>query len=127
MNAKGTTLEKVKDGVDDVVEKAREAVNDGLDAAKDRFQYAAKRLDRRYRKAASRFRAHAEAVRDKLADTKETVVAGYTQASRKLVRVERDARRYVSNNPRKAVLIAAGVGLLAGLVLSRARRGTATS
>jgi ElaB/YqjD/DUF883 family membrane-anchored ribosome-binding protein len=127
MNANSTTIERVKEGVDDVVEKAREAVNDGLDAAKDRFQHAAKRLDKRYRKTATRFRAGAEAVREKLVDTKETLAESYAQASKKLARIDRDTRKYVSNNPRKAVLIAAGVGLLAGFVWSRARRSSANS
>jgi ElaB/YqjD/DUF883 family membrane-anchored ribosome-binding protein len=122
MSTKATTLEKVKDGVDDVVEKAREAFNDGIDAAKDRFNLATKRLDRRYRKAAGRLRIGAALVREKLADTKDKVADGYSRASRQLGKIDRNTRRYVSNNPRKAILIAAGVGLFAGLVLALARR-----
>ncbi len=122
MNAKSTTLERVKDGMDDVVEKAREVFNDGLDAAKDRFDHAAKRLDRRYRRASGQLRDQAKVMRSKLAQTKEAVASGYDQVTRKVARLDRGARRYVSHNPRKAVLIAAGVGLLAGLVLSRSRR-----
>jgi ElaB/YqjD/DUF883 family membrane-anchored ribosome-binding protein len=125
MNAKSSTIERVKEGVEDVVEKTRDAVNDGLDAAKDRFQYAAKHFDKRYRKTARGLRNRALAVRDTLVDTKKSLAGGYAQASKKMVKIDRDTRKYVTSNPRKALLIAAGVGLLAGLVLTRSRRAPA--
>jgi ElaB/YqjD/DUF883 family membrane-anchored ribosome-binding protein len=123
------TIERVKEGVDGMVEKTRDIVNDRLDAARAKFDHAADRLDRRYRKAIARARGNAEraskVVHARLAEARTTVAKTYTQASKKVARVDRDARRYVADNPRKAVLLAAGVGILAGLVLSRARRGHA--
>jgi len=129
MSNRSTTIGRVRTGVDDVVEKAREVVNEGLDAAKQRFDHAADRLERRYHKTMLRARGRAEratkALRARVAVARNTLAKGYTEAGKKLSRLDRNARRYVNDNPRKAVLIATGVGLLAGLVVGRVRRGHA--
>ena len=127
MNANSTTIDRVKEGVDDVVEKTREAVNGGLDAAKDRLASVAGRLDKTYRKTAKELQNRAIAARDTLEDARDTLVAGYGRASRKVVRLDRKARRLISEHPRKAVLLAAGVGILTALIWSRARRASAES
>lgn len=120
------TISRVKDGMGEVVEKAREAVSDGLDSAMERFGEQANQLDRRYRKTLDRARRRAKRlsgnVQDQLGDARETLVDGWAQASRKVSRLDRDTRAYVRHNPAKSLLIATGVGFLAGLVAGYSRR-----
>jgi len=120
------TISRVKDGLGEVVEKAREAVSDGLDSAKERFGEQANRLDRRYRKTLDRARRRAKRlsgnVQDQIDDARETLVDGWTQARKKASRLDRDTRAYVRHNPGKSLLIATGVGFLAGLVVGFRRR-----
>ena len=120
------TISRVKDGMGEVVEKAREAVSDGLDSAKERFGEQANRLDRRYRKTLDRARRRAKRlsgnVQDQIDDARETLADGWTQARKKVSRLDRDTRAYVRHNPGKSLLIATGVGFLAGLVVGFRRR-----
>jgi ElaB/YqjD/DUF883 family membrane-anchored ribosome-binding protein len=112
--------------VGEVVEKAREAVNDGLDSAKERLADQANQLDRRYRKTLDRARRRAKRlsgnVQDQIGDARETLADGWTQARKKASRLDRDTRAYVRHNPVKSLLIATGVGFLAGVVAGYRRR-----
>ena len=51
----------------------------------------------------------------------ESVRRGYTKARREAERIGGDVNDYVKENPGKSILIAAGVGFLIGLLVSRSR------
>jgi ElaB/YqjD/DUF883 family membrane-anchored ribosome-binding protein len=113
------TIERVKDGLGDVVEKTRDAVNDGFDSVHETIDETANDLDRRYRRTASKLQRLSDRARDQVEGVKET----YTRASKNLARLNQDLNEYVSDNPRRSVLIAAGVGFLVGwIVLRRSER-----
>jgi ElaB/YqjD/DUF883 family membrane-anchored ribosome-binding protein len=112
MSKANLTIERVKEGVGDVVDKAREVINDSLDTANDK----ADQLGRQYRRTASQVRVAANRFSKQARGHLETAQETYRGAKKKAARINRDSRRYVSANPGKSVLIAAGVGFLIGLI-----------
>lgn len=121
MDKSGSTIDQVKDGVGAVVDSAREVVNDGLDSVKGRFNDGADNLDRFYRSTVSQARDASERIaenaRERLDDVKDSTREGYRHARKTFSRLPGDARDYVSDNPGLSLLIAAGIGFLAGLVV----------
>ena len=111
MDKSGSTIDQVKNGVGAVMDSAREVVNDGAD-----------NLDRLYRGTVSQVRDTsgriAENARERLDDVKDSTREGYRHARKTLSRLSGDARDYVSDNPGQSLLIAAGIGFLAGLVMA---------
>lgn len=112
MSKANLTIERVKEGVGDVVDKAREVINDSLDTAND----TADQLGRQYRRTAGQLRVAANRFSKQARGHLETAQETYRGAKKKVSRLNRDSRRYVSANPGKSVLIAAGVGFLIGLI-----------
>ncbi len=112
MDKSGSTIDQVKDGVGAVVDRAREVVNDGAD-----------NLDRFYRSTVSQVRDTSERIaenaREQLDDVKDSARRSYRHARKTLSRLSGDARDYVSDNPGQSLLIAAGIGFLAGLAVRR--------
>lgn len=117
-------------GFSESAEKAVEAVSDGVAAARDKFQRLGNDLQHRYKqaskdvrrsaeRASKEIRRSAEAARDTYQETAAKVQKGYRRASRDISRMGRDVGEYVRENPGKAVLIAAGIGFLLGLVVRR--------
>ena len=121
MSKTNSTIERVKESVGDVMEKAREVINDGLDTAETKFSDKADQLGRQYRRTAGQVRVATNRFSEQARGHLETAQETYRDAKKKASRWNRDSRRYVSANPAKSVLLAAGVGLLFGLVL-RGRR-----
>jgi len=121
MDKSGATIDQVKDGVGAVVDRAREVVNDGLDSVKGTFNDGADNLDRFYRSTVSQVRDTSERIsenaREQLDDVKDSARKSYRHARKTLSRLSGDARDYVNDNPGQSLLIAAGIGLLAGLVV----------
>ena len=119
------TAERVKDGMGDLVKKARGVVNGGLDSAKENFDDRVDRLDRHYRETAAQVRGRAGRVSKKVykqvADVRKSLLGRYTQARKKVSRLQRDTGKYLRDNPGKSLLAAAGLGLLLGLVTSPRR------
>jgi len=119
------TLERVKEGVGEVVEKAREALNDRLESAKDKFDDGADLLDRRVRKAMAQARGSVgrvvDDVTERFEEAEKTLTDGYKRTKKRLRRLNRSARAYVADNPVRSLLIASGVGLLVGLAASPRR------
>jgi ElaB/YqjD/DUF883 family membrane-anchored ribosome-binding protein len=117
-------------GFSDSAEKAVEAVSDGVAAARDKFQRLSDDVQQRYKqvskdvrrgaeRASKEIRRSADAARETYRDTTDKVQKTYRQASKEVQRVGRDVGEYVRENPGKAVLIAAGVGFLLGLIVRR--------
>ena len=123
MDKSGSTIDQLKDGVGAVVDSTREVVNDGLDSVKGTINSGADNLDRLYRSTVAQVRATSERIsengREQLDDIKDAARKRYKHARKTLSRLSGDARDYVSDNPGQSLLIAAGIGLLAGLVLRR--------
>jgi ElaB/YqjD/DUF883 family membrane-anchored ribosome-binding protein len=114
----------------DSAEKAVDAVTDGVAAAREKFQRLNDDVQDRYRKvskdvrrsaerASREIRRSADAARETYRDTAKKVQKGYRRASSDVQRLGRDVGEYVSENPGKSVLIAAGVGFLIGLIVRR--------
>ena len=111
--------------VDRVKEAVSDAVGEGLDAARERFEDAAEDIEQRYRRVAKDARGRAakvgEVARARYDEAAESVRRGYTKARHEVERVGGDVNDYVKENPGKSILIAAGVGFLIGLLVSRSR------
>ena len=120
------TAERVKDGVGDLVKKTRGAVNHGLNSAEKTLDNRVDHLDRRYRETVAQLRGRAERVsknvQAQVADAKKSLLGRYLRASKKVSRLQRDAGKYVRENPGRVLLTAAGVGLLVGLAASPRRQ-----
>lgn len=118
-------IERAKDLVAETVEKTRGAVNDGLDAARERFDDVADDLGKKYQRAAKEVRRTAgrasSAAREKYDAAAEVVRDGYARASKDFERLSKDVSEYVRDNPGKALLMAAGVGFVVGLLFRRDR------
>jgi ElaB/YqjD/DUF883 family membrane-anchored ribosome-binding protein len=121
MNKIGSTIDQVKDGAGVVVDRTREVVNDGLESVKGTFNDGADNLDRLYRGTIAEVRGTserlAENAREQLDDARDSARKGYRHARKTLSRLSGDARDYVSDNPGQSLLIAAGIGFLAGLAV----------
>jgi len=82
-------------------EQLREKSNDGLDAAVNSFESAT------------------EGVEAALARSKEQMAHLQEQATECAKKLAQDADRYVQEKPWQAIGVAAAVGLVAGLLISR--------
>jgi ElaB/YqjD/DUF883 family membrane-anchored ribosome-binding protein len=120
------TAERVKDGVDGLVEKTRGVVNSGLDSVNENLNGGVDRIDRRYRETAAQVSGRvarvSNNVNEKVIDAKKTLLGRYLRTKKKVSRLQRDSSRYVRDNPGKVLLSIAGLGLLVGLVVSPRRR-----
>ncbi len=110
--------------------KAADAVADSLSAARDKFQRLGDDMQQRYKqiskdvrrgaeRAGKELKRNADAARDTYRDAADRVEKTYRKASKEAKRVGRDVSEYVRENPGKAILIAAGIGFLLGLVVRR--------
>jgi len=116
MTRKNKSIERVKDGVGVMVKKTRKVVNDRLDAMEETLKSSVDDVGRRYYKTLERAQG---AAREQLGEVKSSLQGTYVQARKKLLPLQRDARKYVQANPARSVLIATGVGLLVGLAARR--------
>jgi ElaB/YqjD/DUF883 family membrane-anchored ribosome-binding protein len=117
-------------GFGESAEKAAEVVAESVAAARDKFsrlsddvQHRYKQVSKDVRRGAERagreLRKSAEAARETYRDTADKVQKTYKRTRSEAKRIGRDVGEYVRENPGKAVLIAAGVGFLLGLVMRR--------
>ncbi|HVT61523.1 MAG TPA: hypothetical protein VHR45_24395 [Thermoanaerobaculia bacterium] len=117
-------------GFSESAEKAVEAVGDGVAAARDKFQRLGEDVQDRYKKvsndvkrgaerAQKEIRRGADAARESYRDAAHNVRKGYHKARKDATRLGNEVGEYVRENPGKAVLIAAGIGFLLGLIARR--------
>lgn len=118
--------EKVK-RIDDAKDKARQAadaagkvVQERLDSARQTFSEVAEGLGKGAGRASVKVKETATqvsgAARERYGVAAEKARQGYDRARKDLDNLSGDLTEYVRDNPGKAVLIAAGVGFLVGLV-----------
>jgi ElaB/YqjD/DUF883 family membrane-anchored ribosome-binding protein len=126
-------IEKAKDAVveavADSVERAREAVGDRLDTAKERLEDVGDDLGRKARRVSDEVRREAEKGARQARQAYEHAVdglkRGYGKVRKDLGGLTDDVNAYVKDNPGKAILIAAGVGFVIGLLLRSGDRDRA--
>lgn len=115
-------LDRAKEVASEVAEKARE----GFSATKEKLHTMGEEAAKRYEKVSADVRRGAErasaVAQQRYKETSETLRTGYTRVRKDLDGLMGDVNSYVRDNPGKAVLMAAGVGFLLGL-LFRGRGG----
>ncbi len=118
--------EKVKH-IDEAKEKAKQAaeatgkaVQERLQTAREKFSEVADSLGKGAGRASEQVREKAGqvsgAARERYGVAAEKARQGYDRARRDLDHLTHEVNAYVRDNPGKAVLIAAGVGFLIGLI-----------
>jgi ElaB/YqjD/DUF883 family membrane-anchored ribosome-binding protein len=125
----------VKPGAREDAESTREDGPDGgVAAARQRFQRLGDEVQNRYRqvsddvrrgaeRASQEIRRGAERARETYDDVAQTAQRSYERVRSEAGNLSREVSLFVRDNPGKALLIAAGVGFLLGLVTRRAGRG----
>lgn len=114
------------------VEGARSKVGEQLDKAREKFTEVAGEVEKKAKaiggsagKASQQVRESAEkastVAKEKYGVAKEKVVVGYDKARKDMDTLVEDVNEYTRDNPGKAVLIAAGVGFVLGMLI-RPRR-----
>ena len=118
--------EKVKH-IDEAKEKAKQAaeatgkaVQERLQTAREKFSEVADNLGKGAGSASTKVKEKADqvssAARESYGVAAERAKQGYDKARKDLDHLTQDVNEYVRDNPGKAVLIAAGVGFLIGLI-----------
>lgn len=107
-------LERAKDAVADGVERAREVVVDQLDAAREAVGDAARKASKEVKREAAKAGRQVRETYDTAVDGLRT---GYVKVRKDVAELSEDVGEYVRDNPGKAILMAAGVGFLLGLLL----------
>ena len=109
-------IDRAKKMAQDVVDKAR----DGYGNTKEKLGEVTDEVSKRYERLSSDVRVKAEhaseAARERYDQAATTMREGYTKARKDLDGLAGDLNVYVRDNPAKAVLAAAGIGFLIGLV-----------
>lgn len=121
-------IERTKNSLDALIDHTRDAVVNVTDRAERGFGSAAESAVETAHVAGDYVREGAESAsrgaHQRLAGTATAVDRGYIRARSDLSRAAATATEYLTENPGKAVLCAASVGFLAGLLIGR-RRGAA--
>lgn len=119
--------EDVPTGQEGNAETARGRGTDGVGSARERFQRVSEDMQGRYRRvsddvrrgaerASAEIRRGAERAREGYADVADNARRGYDKVRDDAGNLSREVGFYVRDNPGKALLIAAGVGFLLGLI-----------
>ena len=98
---------------------ARERFARIADQVRGRVQHAGQTTGQRARRAGDDLRRGAERARERAAVTGDTLRQGYGRAEERARVFSGDLNDFVQENPRRAVLIAAGIGFLVGLLARR--------
>lgn len=108
-----------EEGIDEVVEQARERFTQVAGEVRERVQQAGDTAGKRARRAADDLKRGAEIARERVAVTSDQLRQGYHEAEKRARGASRDVNDFVQENPARAVLMAAGIGFLVGLLVRR--------
>jgi ElaB/YqjD/DUF883 family membrane-anchored ribosome-binding protein len=115
-----------KEKLGDGVEYAKEKLGEGVEYAKERLGEVAKDVEKRYQKVAEEMRKEAEKAKEKAKERMDVAVeglrTGYDKVRKDVGELTDDFNDYVRDNPGKAVLIAAAVGFVVGLLIRSSDR-----
>lgn len=120
--------DNVSTGAGGDAETAQDRGTEGVVSARDRFQRLSEDVHGRYRqvsddvrrgaeRASAEIRRGTERAREGYRDVSETARETYDKVRSDAGNLTREVGFYVRDNPGKALLIAAGVGFLLGLVM----------
>jgi ElaB/YqjD/DUF883 family membrane-anchored ribosome-binding protein len=103
-----------------------DAAKEKIDEAKKKVQDVAKGVGEKYQRVADEMRREAErasvVAREKYGTAKRSLREGYDRVQRDVTVANEDLNDYVRENPGRAVLIAAGIGFVLGLLFGGGRR-----
>lgn len=119
--------ENTADGAEGGAETARSRGAESVAAARERFQKLGEDVQGRYRqvsedvrrgaeRASAEIRRGTERARETYQDVADNARRGYDKVRSDAGNLSREVGFYVRDNPGKALLIAAGVGFLLGLI-----------
>ena len=117
---------------EEIAEDTKGKVTEQLDRAREKFSEVAGEVEKKAKaiggsagKASQQVKESAEkasvAAKEKYGVAKEKVIVGYDKARKDMDTLVEDVNEYTRDNPGKAVLIAAGVGFVLGMLM-RPRR-----
>jgi ElaB/YqjD/DUF883 family membrane-anchored ribosome-binding protein len=117
---------------EEVAETTKGKVTEQLDKAREKFSEVAGEVEKKAKaiggsagKASQQVKESAEkasvAAKEKYGVAREKVIVGYDKARKDMDTLVEDVNEYTRDNPGKAVLIAAGVGFVLGMLI-RPRR-----
>jgi ElaB/YqjD/DUF883 family membrane-anchored ribosome-binding protein len=121
-----------EEGAETEAQGTKAKVGEQLDKAREKFTEVAGEVEKKAKaigssagKASQQVKDSAEkagvVAKEKYGVAKEKVIVGYDKARKDMDTLVEDVNEYTRDNPGKAVLIAAGVGFVLGLLL-RPRR-----
>lgn len=118
-------IERTKNGADTLIDRARDAVVSATERAERSVETAAGRVVEGTRRAGESVRGGAEAAsRDahrRVEGAAQAIDRGYARARGDLTRAATAATDFVTENPGKSLLLAAGAGFACGLWMRRRR------
>ena len=120
--------EPANPGIPEDADMARDAGDGGVVSARQRFQKLGEDVQSKYKKVSEDVRRGAERASDEIRRGAERAKETYEEVSENAQRsyqrvrseagnLSREVSLYVRDNPGKALLIAAGVGFLLGLIV----------
>ena len=113
-------IDEAKEKAKQAAEATGKAVQERLQTARDKFSEVTDNIGKGAGKASKQVKQQADrvgsAARERYGVAAEKARQGYDKARKDLDHLTQDVNEYVRDNPGKAVLIAAGVGFLIGLI-----------
>lgn len=100
---------------------AKDKINEAREKIQRRARDAGEKISSEVRREASKASAVAK---EKYAEAVDQVRTGYSRVSRDVGNLSDEVSDYVRDSPARAVLIAAGIGFLVGVLLGRRRGDT---
>ncbi len=113
-------IDEAKEKAKQAAEATGKAVQERLQTAREKFSEVADSLGKGAGTASTKVKEKAgqvsTAARERYGVAAERAKQGYDKARKDLDHLTQDVNEYVRDNPGKAVLIAAGIGFLIGLI-----------